>query len=217
MDAKSEIIKCLAEMTGQYAEWQIFCDWVKVSAISVQNACCMIHDRTWAERERQFVDVMQRYPKEHQEMFAKMYMLLEIELHEKIYDVLGTVYMESGCSNKSTGQFFSPFNISMAAARTMSLESNEKIMKIYEPSAGAGGMIIAVAKILNEKSVNFQKKMKVLAQDLDWTSVYMCYLQLSLLGIDATVVQGDSLEDYKLRDIPKDRILYTPKRMGALL
>lgn len=67
-----------------------------------------------------------------------MYMLLEIELHEKIYDVLGTVYMESGCSNKSTGQFFSPFNISMAAARTMSLESNEKIMKIYEPSAGAG-------------------------------------------------------------------------------
>lgn len=217
MDAKNEIIKCLSEMTGQYAEWQIFCDWVKVSAISVQNACCMIHDQTWADRERQFAEVMQRYSKEHQEMFSKMYMLLEIELHMEIYDVLGTVYMESGCANKSTGQFFSPFNISMAAAKTMSLELDERHMKMYEPSAGAGGMIIAVAKILNEKNINFQKKMKVLAQDLDWTSVYMCYLQLSLLGIDATVVQGDSLEDYKLRDIPKDRILYTPKRMGVLL
>lgn len=217
MDAKSEIIKCLVEMTGQYAEWQIFCDWVKVSAIAVQNACCIIRDQTWVDRERQFAEVMQRYSKEHQEMFAKMYMLLELELHTDIYDVLGTVYMESGCANKATGQFFSPFSISMATARTITFDSDEKYLKMFEPSVGAGGMVIAVAKILQEKNINFQKKMKVLAQDLDWTSVYMCYLQLSLLGIDATVVQGDSLEDYKLRNISQDRILHTPKRMGALL
>lgn len=211
MTAKDEMIKCLAEMAGQYAEWQIFCDWVKVSSISIQNACCLIHDRVWMRREEEFSEVMKKYSKEQQKMFAKMYMLLEIELHEQIYDVLGTVYMESGCANKATGQFFSPFNISMAAARTMTFETDERPIKIFEPSAGAGGMIIAVARILRENGVNYQSTLKVLAQDLDWTSVYMCYLQLSLMGIDAVVVQGDSLEDCRLRDIPKERKLYTPR------
>lgn len=27
-------------------------------------------------------------------------------------DVLGEIYMESGCGNKSTGQFFTPFHVS---------------------------------------------------------------------------------------------------------
>ena len=46
----------------------------------------------------------------------------------------------------------------------------------------------------------------------------MCYVQLSLLGIDAVVVQGDTLCDpYTGNNYPRSRIFRTPNNMGLLL
>ena len=89
--------------------------------------------------------------------------------------------------------------------------------EIYEPSCGAGGMIIALASVLQRRGINYQRCMRVVAQDLDWRSVYMCYLQLSLLGIRATVVQGDTLKEPYMKGYPEQRILYTPGERGLLL
>ena len=54
------------------------------------------------------------------------------------------------------------------------------------------------AKTMKRMGLNYQSKMKVVAQDLDWLSVYMTYIQLSLLGINAIVVQEN-------REIPDER------------
>ena len=45
----------------------------------------------------------------------------------------------------------------------------------------------------------------------------MTYLQLSLLGIRAKVVQGDTLADPYRAGYPPERILRTPRDMGVLL
>jgi hypothetical protein len=79
-------------------------------------------------------------------------------------------------------------------------------------------MIIGAADILQERGVNYQPLMQVVAQDLDWLAVYMCYIQLSVLGIDAIVVQGDSLlYPYQKGVTPETHILRTPKNKGALI
>ena len=79
-------------------------------------------------------------------------------------------------------------------------------------------MIIAVAKVLHEEKIDWQKRMKVVAQDLDWKGVYMCYVQLSLLGINAVCVQGDTLkEPYVHGKTSRRHILFTPAAMGVLL
>ena len=78
-------------------------------------------------------------------------------------------------------------------------------------------MIIATAAALKEKGINYQKNMEVAAQDLDWKGVYMCYLQLSLLGIRAVCVQGDTLAEPYISSYPSDRVLYTPAKMGVIL
>lgn len=79
-------------------------------------------------------------------------------------------------------------------------------------------MIIAVAKILLQRGVNPQRCMRVVAQDLDWKGVYMTYVQLSLLGIKATVVQGDTLiEPFDSRRYPKERVMYTPAQKGMMI
>ena len=79
-------------------------------------------------------------------------------------------------------------------------------------------MLIALCKILKERGINYQRKLEITAQDLDWNGVYMTYVQLSLLGAKATVVQGDTLcEPYVQGVTPGYRILRTPMKTGALI
>ena len=83
---------------------------------------------------------------------------------------------------------------------------------------GSGGMIIAAAVVMKNQGINYQSAMEVVAHDLDWRSVHMCYVQLSLLGISAIVAQGDTLsEPFIQGEYPESRILITPKKAGVLL
>ena len=90
------------------------------------------------------------------------------------------------------------------------LSKDKEIVKVHEPTCGSGSMIIAIAKEIKRKGKNYQEKMQVIAQDLDWNNVYMTYIQLSLLNIKATIVQGDTLEEpfSKIKDNTK--IFKTP-------
>ena len=123
-------------------------------------------------------------------------------------DILGDLFMISGWGNKNTGQFFTPYSVSLAVAQLQSYENNE-IVKMNEPSAGAGGMIIAVAQAMKEKGINYQKILRVIAQDLDLTAFYMCYTQLSLMGIDAKCVQGDTLQNKSFSNFDEN-VFLTP-------
>lgn len=66
-------------------------------------------------------------------------------------------------------------------------------------------------------ATKYQKRLKVIAQDLDWLGVYMTYVQCSIIGIDAIVVQGDTLKEPYIEGYPFKRILRTPNHMGALV
>ena len=180
----------------------------------------MIHDKIWQEREQLYISTIQRYTEKEQEQFAKMFVLLGDALTEEMTDVLGEVYMEAGMGSKYTGQFFTPFHLSELCARTginiNEIDMNERL-NINEPSCGGGGMIIAACKVLHEAGYDFQRKLDVVAQDLDWKGVYMTYLQLSLIGCRAIVVQGDTLINPYTKNYPRERMMRTPTMMGALL
>ena len=79
-------------------------------------------------------------------------------------------------------------------------------------------MIIAACKVLHESGFDFQRRLKVIAQDFDWKGVYMTYLQLSLIGCNALVVQGDTLiSPYDPKITDQSHIMRTPMNMGALI
>lgn len=217
MDHKKEIIKTINFMSGSRSPYEVYCDWVKVMALSIQNNLQMIHDSLWQEREDEYMKAISSYGKDAQN-FVKMFVLLSESMEEKLSDTLGEIYMESGCGNKNTGQFFTPFHVSEACAlMALKGEDGSRRIKLNEPSCGGGGMVIAAAKVLKDKGINYQNVLKVVAQDLDWKAVYMCYVQLSLLGIDAVVVQGNTLSEPDWTTRPRECIFRTPKNMGALL
>ena len=217
MDRKKDIIKTINSISGKYSAYEVFSDWIRCSSLAISNSCQLFHDKVWQDREQMYLDTIRKYTKEEVQKFVEMLGLL-VETLEEPTDVLGQVYMESGMGSKAAGQFFTPYHLSELCAQLSLPEPDEDgIYRINEPSCGGGGMIIAAASVLKKRGIDYQRKMEVVAQDLDWKGVYMCYLQLSLLGINAICVQGNTLsEPYTGKNYPPDRVLYTPMRRGVL-
>ena len=51
----------------------------------------------------------------------------------------------------------------------------------------------------------------------DYKEIYMTYTQLSLIGIDAIVVQGDTLLEPYTDNYPRSRVFRTLRNMGGLI
>ena len=203
---KKEIADTIQGMSGKYNPYQIFRDWCEMYAISIQNSCVLWHDAVWQSRENIYKSLWNKYDESEHDAFGKMTCLYAIALQCEIGDLLGEIFMESGAGNASAGQFFTPFDV-----------LKEEKIHMTEPSIGSGGMVIATAKYLKERGINYQKKLKVVGQDLDWLAVYMSYIQLSLLGIDAIIVQGDTLTEPYVKGYPKERTMRIPMNMGVLI
>lgn len=165
------------------------------------------------------MDTMRKYTVDEELKFAEMFALLAETLETDIADILGQIYMDSGMGSKAAGQVFTPYHLSELCAALILPEPDENgIYRINEPSCGGGGMIIAAALAIKEQGMNYQRVMDVVAQDLDWKGVYMCYLQLSLLGIPAICVQGSTLaKPYVPGATGAEHILITPAKAGVLV
>ena len=197
-----EIVKIITSMSGKYAPSLIFEDFVKMVAISLSNSTDIIHTKVWKNSK-----------------FIKILGILVNLFNEDIYDYLGEIYMKCQMGNSRTGQFFTPFNLSELTAK-LSIDDLEKIKKssdimtLNEPTCGGGGLILAYLKILKDNNINYQKRVKIVAQDLDFRCVYTTYIQLSLVGARAKVIQGDTLAEPNVKE--KNCIFYTPMWKGLL-
>lgn len=171
------------------------------------------------KREEQYLSTIRKYDKEARYKMSDMVRMLTATYEDTgLSDVLGEVYMESVGGNKNTGQFFTPYHVSLACAElAVPKNINDDRILLHEPSCGSGGMVVATAQVLQKRGINYQKTLDVVCQDLDWSAVYMCYVQLSLLGIKAIVAQGDTLAEQYKKGYPKERVFYTPAKRGLLI
>lgn len=213
----TELQKAVLSMAGRYSAYEIFTDWIEVSALAMANSTCIIQNKHWQTREEKYKTIMNKYTHEEQIKFCEMLAWFVEDIEENPRDVLGEAFMRGGMGADAAGQFFTPFNISLLMAEVNVENYKDGEITLNEPSCGSGGGVIAIAVALKNKGINYQNVMKVVAQDLDWRCVYMCYLQLSYMGIDAICVQGDTLLDPYVKGYPANRVLRTPKNVGMLV
>ena len=159
--------------------------------------------------EQKYMNIISKYNKEQANDFSQMLALLVTVLEEKYQDFLGQVYMQLNISNKASGQFFTPYHVSKLMAEITYIDNqndikNQEIVTLSEPCCGSGGIIIAYAEIMKKYGINFQQNLFVEAIDIDELCFQMAYLQLSLYGIPARVMLGDTLA-YEF-----SQIIYTP-------
>ena len=149
-----EIVKTILSLSGSYSPSIIFDDWIKLMAITLANNPHINENETWKYREQQYLDIIKKYNSSEIEKFALMYAKLIELFNKEISDYLGEIYMKCEMGNGRLGQFFTPFHLSELTSKVAGLKSDlNGIYNVYEPTCGAGGMILAYAKYLQDEGI----------------------------------------------------------------
>lgn len=200
-DYRNELLKMFKSFYGRNM-WEVFTDFVSMSAYAVSNG---VDKANFKEREEQYLALAGKYSKYEINKFPKMFAYL-ITAYEKfvekgeVRDVLGWIFEQLELHNKYVGQFFTPEHICNFMAKITNVDKPCKIIEekgfitVNEPCSGSGRMLLALAEVLKENGYDYSKNMFAVAQDIDFKCVCMTYLQLSLYGIPAVVIHGNSLE-----------------------
>lgn len=222
-EAQKELVKKFEVFSSNgRSRWQVWSDWITVSAIAVSNATDQSH---FDEREKQYLSIAGKYTRPEMEAFTEMLALLVVALEDNPeQDFLGELYMCLGLGNDHSGQFFTPYHICevMSAVTTPTEEFQQKIgdrgwVAVCDPTCGAGALLVAFANECRKKGINYQTNVLFVAQDIDYIVGMMCYLQMSLLGMPGYVVIGDTLaspsvsyDKRGLLPVDKGNVWYTP-------
>ena len=121
-------------------------------------------------------------------------------LSDSYSDFLGPIMMEAS-SNQRMGQFFTPSSLcDVVSALTIDdamikrlKEDPNFYITAQEPSVGAGAMCISMGAYLRSRDIDPSFNLVIQAIELDQRAYHACYVQLSLLGMNAEVVHGNTL------------------------
>lgn len=199
MDYRNKITKRLKKLSGKQNIATIFFDWVHLMAITMSNS---VDKAQFDSREAAYVEIIGKYSMAESDVLVECFCLLVQAFDQKVTDWLGEIYMALEISNKDSGQFFTPYEISKLMAE-LTLTENELLIEekgwlgYYEPACGAGSMIIAFTQAMERKGYNYQQQLRVWCEDIDENCLLMSYVQLSLLGVNAVCEVKDSLSKEK--------------------
>jgi hypothetical protein len=186
---------------GSRHTYRIFADWLKIAAICChqepyhQNVCPI--DSEFERLEAQYMTAIKGYSRPELSIFAELFSLTYLALQDRKQDYLGRLYMELELGNADGGQFFTPYEVSLLMAKMTvinvdSIIQEKGFFSIQEPACGGGGMVIAVAQVLEEQGHPIQA-MFFDATDVAEDAANMCYIQCSMLGLLGVVHWGNSL------------------------
>lgn len=193
--SKSNMLKMFTNLSYRHSIWDVYSDFIEMAALAISNSVDLIH---YGAREKRYLEIIKKYTKEEGAIFPKLLGELIQTLGEKQSDVLGELFMELELGSKWKGQFFTPYNLCLATTKLM-IGNLDKVIEekgyisLNEPCVGGGAMVIAFAEAMRAQGYNPQKQLMVICQDLDLKAVHMSYIQLSLLGIPATVCHANTI------------------------
>ena len=134
-----KIIKTIQSMIGKYGVYNIFEDWVRMIALAYANQIIFSQ-----KREDEYLEIMKKYDEAERSKLCEMYAWLLEWSEEEMTDMLGYIYMHLELGSKAHGQFFTPYHICQMMAKMQKYDG--KVLKVNEPSCGAGGNVIALAE-----------------------------------------------------------------------
>lgn len=191
------IVDNILNLGCKYGKFQVFEDFICMLGYEISNSVDPIH---YEERFESYKKIRKKYSDKELELFNEMAVSFVMGMEKNLYsrDTLGEIYHSLNLNNENNGQYFTPFHVCEAMAKmclgNAPSEIKEKgYITICEPTCGSGAMLIAAADSLFIDKYNPSTDMCCLAVDNDYRCCMMAYIQLSLLGIPAVVVHGNSL------------------------
>lgn len=193
---EQQFIACFEKIAPHYRRFEVFNDFITLSALDMYQLIYKEYaDSSLTER---FNYAKARYTEPEFNELTKLFALTVEALTEKCYDFLGTVFMQLNLGDEYKGQYFTPSHIADLMAK-ITLQGCDNVIKaqgfitLSEPTCGSGVMVIGGINALTEAGFNPQQQLWVECRDVDFMAGMMCYIQLSLLHIPASIIIGDTL------------------------
>lgn len=200
----AEFVSAFNHIARHKHRYEVFRDFVTMSAITIHNAVNK-DDKLEAE----YLQIAGKYPRDELILFCELFGRFVLLLDAEPRDVLGELYMSLDLGNAGTGQYFTPSDVSELMAQISYGESlrtlSTSFVTVCEPACGAGGMMLAFAKIMIANGHDPAQTMWTQCQDIDRLAALMCYVQLSLWNIPAMVIVGNTLT------LERREVFYTPQ------
>ncbi len=177
---------------------EVFADFCELTYCALAKRACPDAAKRDA-LEAQYMAVVKRY--RNKDDVRRMPELLAIAIAEISAggcDFLGAVAGEIGALDARLGQFFTPYEVSRLMAN-VSLTGVEEIIEkrgfytVQEPAAGAGGMLLAMADVIEEKGFDLETSVWFEAVELSRPTFHMGYIQTAARGLAGRFVCGNSL------------------------
>ncbi|EAT7399716.1 SAM-dependent DNA methyltransferase [Salmonella enterica subsp. enterica serovar Bonariensis] len=202
--SSSRFISVFKSTGCHLGRWEVFSDFLSLAASELDIA--RIRTPESIEHCRK---ICARYEASDIANMQEMFCLMVCALEAKFHDFLGAIFMELELGDNFRGQYFTPYHVQSLLARLLMQDVDETIRRegfvtVSDPESGAAGMIVAYAEYLLEAGYNPSEHMFGSCIDIDPVAADMAFIQLSLLGIPAEVVTGNTLT------MQLNRVRYTP-------
>lgn len=187
---------------SQFRTHEVFRDFCEAVSASFANAGA-IKDEAWQAREDRYAAVQRKYGEEFERFPALLGVLINALENSRdesgaMDDVLGLTFERLDLSNHFAGQYFTPLCVSelmaqMTLCDAKSILDDKPFISILEPAAGCGRTLLAAVNVLRRNGLDPSSCVRVTAVDIDPLCVAMTHITLSLAGVPAIVIHGNSL------------------------
>lgn len=204
VEARREFIRVFRHTAPNMRRLEVFRDFVSLAARELDMA--RIRSPENIEESRR---ICERYKPDDISDFKKLFCLMVTALEVKFHDFLGSLLMELELGASEMAQFFTPYHLQQLMARMLSqgapaVVARQGFITVDEPACGSAGMIVAWAECMLEAGLNPSEHLYTRCSDIDPMVSDIAFIQLSLLGIPAEVITGNTLT------LKANRVRYTP-------
>ena len=215
----SDFAKKLLHLSDRYHTWQIWSDFITIFAVALSNT---VDNSNFAAREEMYNKIRAKYNEKEFNRFPELIADTVLSLEENPeQDFLGSMYMELELGNHWIGQFFTPYDVCKCMAEITADDVVKQVERsgyitLNDCACGAGATLIAGINEIRrqfknaDSPLNWNNHVLVSAQDIDFTTGMMCYIQLSLLGCAGYVKIGNTITDPMTTNDDNSKYWYTP-------
>ena len=175
-------LKIFNSLCGRFNRWQVWQDFVMVTAIEISNAT---DKQNAPERTKTYQTIISKYSDAEQNKFAELLAEVIMGMEQNPdQDFLGELYMLCELGNDASGQFFTPYDVCRCMVEISGgsdpAAENAGFFSVSDPACGAGALLIAFANLCRRKNICYHDKVLFVAQDIDLIAGLMCYISAAL-------------------------------------
>lgn len=196
--AVSKFLRVIDTVDRSKRRTEVFSDFCELSYCAVAKPVS-----PWAEQrnalEAQYMQVVARYrDKDDVRKMPELLALTAGAVNGGGIDYLGEVAGELGALDAGMGQFFTPYDVSRMMAEINLTDAPAHIeangfITVQEPAAGACGMVLAVADVIEAQGFSVDRHIWVESTELSRATYHMGYVQKALRGVAGRMICGNSL------------------------